>query len=57
MTTVWPNVSLVLENIHFFQPRVSKLIVQLYSDDPTTSAENEIPYKLSDIKVSIKSPY
>jgi len=54
---VWPNVALVLENIHFFCARVPKLSVQIYSDDASTSLSNEIPYKLSDIKVTIKSPY
>lgn len=56
-TTVWPNVALVLENIHFFQLRIPSLTVQLYSDDSSTSVKNDIGLKLSDIVVSIKSPY
>lgn len=54
-TGVWPNVAVVLENIHYFQPRIPKLTLQIFSDDSSTKKTTYL--NLSGISVALRSAY
>jgi hypothetical protein len=40
---MWPSVSLILEKIHFFLPRVPKVTIQLFRDN-----HGHLPYSDND---------
>jgi hypothetical protein len=58
----WPNVSAILEKIHFFLPRIPKLTIQLFrdlnsfaEDDSTELADSQLNFK--DLQITLKSTY
>lgn len=62
-TGMWPSVSMILEKIHFFLPRVPKVVVQLFKDNHAHQVrqkdfkEQEESDEFKDFQVSIKSLY
>ena len=58
---MWPSVSLLLEKVHFFLPRVPKVTVQLFRDnhahiqDPDEGQDK--PDEFNNFDVQIKSTY
>jgi hypothetical protein len=41
-TGLWPSVAMILEKVHFYLPRVPKVIIQLFRDNHAhVAAENE----------------
>ena len=56
-TGYWPNVSQILEKIHFFLPRVPKVTVKLFLDNHHHADDGEQEYKFEGFEVTLKSSY
>lgn len=56
-TGQWPNLTTMLERIHFFQQRLPLLTVQVFSEDASRSEKEALGYSLAGIMVTIKPVY
>jgi len=59
---MWPSVSLILEKIHFFLPRIPKVIIQLFKDNHSHLVRREYNDEdentnLANFEVLLKSSY
>lgn len=56
---LWPNISQILEKIHFFLPRIPKVTVQLFKDNHAHIQESDDEHEVSfkDYKVTLKTTY
>lgn len=58
---MWPSVSLILEKIHFFLPRVPKVTIQLFRDNhahlPYSDNDDNDAGDFKDFQVKIQSSY
>jgi hypothetical protein len=53
-SNMWPKISIILEKIHFYLPRIPKVIISLYNENASDYNDNA---NFFDYKVKIKSTY
>lgn len=61
-TGMWPSVSMILEKIHFFLPRIPRIVIQLFRDNHAHNVRSghQIPESDSefiDMQITFKSLY
>jgi hypothetical protein len=57
-TGLWPSISVVLEKVHFFLPRVPRVTIQLFRDNFIPQLEGEGgDGGLEELEVAVRSSY